>query len=83
MGFQLFSCNSEWKAVAAGAAVGATGLDTLFTGFGAPPMVHWALAGVGVDAWCKGRVPDFDTKMAMCAAGGFVGGFGSRMILQR
>lgn len=78
----IFSCGNEWKAVAAGAAVAVTGLDTIFTGFGAPPPVHWALAGVGVDAYCKGRIPDFDTKMAMCAAGGFAGGMVVRTVMR-
>ena len=64
-------CDSRLKAAAAGAALSFTGLDGLFPlGRG----IHWALAGVGIDAYCKGGVPSVDMELAMCAVGGYVGG---------
>ena len=70
-----FSCESELKAVAAGATVAALGLDTVFIGAGLGPQVHWALAGYAVDAYCEGGVQTDLTKAAMCMIGGMVGGF--------
>lgn len=70
----LFGCDNEYKAVAAGAAAAITGLDRLFVGFGAPSALHWGLAGAGIDAYCKGKIPEFNTRLAMCVAGGYVGG---------
>ena len=73
------ACDSQWKAVAAGAATSWVGLDYTFVGMGAPPAVHWALAGTAIDAYCKGwKLSDAQT-MAMCALGGYAGGFGVQL----
>ena len=65
-----------------GATISATGLDRLFSGFGAPPAVHWALGGVGADYYCKGAIaPDQSTAMALAA--GYGGGFVATMLLGR
>ena len=66
-----FSCDSNWKAAIAGAAAAVTGLDALLP---LPRAVHWAAAGVGIDAYCKGGMPAIDAQLAMCAVGGYVGG---------
>ena len=70
----LVNCDSQWKSVIAGAATSVLGIDRALVRFGAPVGVHWALAGVGVDAYCKGRVMTSAEQMAWMAAGGFVGG---------
>ena len=76
-----FSCESELKAVAAGATVAALGLDTVFIGAGLGPQVHWALAGYLSDVYCLGGVQTDVTKAAMCAAGGWVGGMAAVALL--
>jgi len=43
--------------VATGFVLGMTGLDSLFSGFGLPPAVHYALGGVAVG----GIVDNVDT----------------------
>tara|TARA_B100000212_G_C27252220_1_gene480736 strand:- start:22 stop:234 length:213 start_codon:yes stop_codon:yes gene_type:complete len=69
-------------AFVSGAGLRVVGLDTVFTGFGAPPAVHWALAGVGADYYCKRAIsPDANTAMAMAA--GYAGGFAASMLLGR
>ena len=81
--FMQPSCaNIPALSFASGAAISVTGLDRLFTGFGAPPAVHWALGGVGADYYCKGAIsPDTSTAMAMAA--GYGGGFVATMLLGR
>jgi hypothetical protein len=65
-----------------GAAISVTGLDRMFTGFGAPPGVHWALGGIGADYYCKKAIsPDKTTAMAAAAA--YAGGFVATMMLGR
>ena len=77
------SCaNQHALSFASGAAVAATGLDRLFTGFGAPPAVHWALAGAAADYYCK-QVFAPDANTAMCLASGYAGGFVATMLLGR
>ena len=76
MGFGIFSpsCDNQYKAVLAGAATSITGVDRLFVGFGAPPAVHWALAGTATDVYCRGWSGTDGKQVAMCALGGYVGG---------
>ena len=69
---EQLQCNNEYKSVLAGAATAVTGLDRAFVAFGAPPAVHWALAGFATDVYCKGEI-DY-TRLVLCGAGGFVGG---------
>ena len=77
------SCaNLNTMSFVSGAVINITGLDNLFTSFGAPPGVHWALGGVASDYYCKGAIsPDKDTAMAAAAAYG--GGFVAAMMLGR
>lgn len=74
------SCDNHTMSVAYGAITRATGLDRLFSGFGAPPGVHWALAGVAADYQCRGAF-QADQRLAMCTAGGYVGGMVASMVL--
>ena len=72
------NCDSQWKAVMAGAGSAVLGIDRALP---LPSAVHWGLAGVLVDQYCKGRViPSDIQQMAMCALGGYAGGFGVRLM---
>lgn len=74
--------NLNSMAFASGAALSVSGLDRVFAGYGAPPAVHWALGGLGVEYYCNQKFsPDKDTAMAMAAAYG--GGFVASMVLGR
>ena len=68
-------CNSPYVAAAAGAASSIIGLDYAFVGLGAPPAIHWALAGAGIDRYCKGKAMSDTQQMAMAALYGYMGGF--------
>ena len=59
--------NQRYMAGAAGAATALTGLDLTFTGLGAPPIVHWALAGAATDVYCRGTIGELDSQLVMCA----------------
>ena len=77
------SCeNKHTLSFMSGAAISATGLDRLFTGFGAPPAVHWALGGLGTDYYCK-KTFSPDQNTAMCMASGYAGGVVATMLLGR
>ena len=79
MGYEVLDnvidCNSKYKAVMAGAALAVIGLDAVFVSV-APVSVHYMLAGVAADAYCKRRLPNTNEwkEVLGCAAGGFVGG---------
>ncbi len=64
----------------AGALVATTGSDTMFAAFGAPPALHYALAGVVVDVSCRG-VGTFVDPLVETAMSGFAG-YAGAMIAQ-
>ena len=69
-------------AYAAGSVV--TGLDQLFVGFGAPPEVHWMLAGGGADVQChEWKMPEFNRELLICVASGYAGGMVASMVFGR
>jgi hypothetical protein len=72
------SSENHTMSVAYGAVAHITGLDRLLSGFGAPTGVHWALAGVGADYQYRGF--QADQRLAMCTAGGYVGGMAASML---
>ena len=74
--------NRAGLAAAYGAISSVTGLDRLFQGFGAPPLVHWALAGAAADYQCRGG-PVFDQDYAMNMAYGAGGGLAVSFLLGR
>ena len=78
------SCAMNRPAMAAafGAGSSVLGVDQFFVRFGAPPLVHWALAGAGADYYCRGG-PVFDRDYAMNMAYGVGGGLAAAMILGR
>jgi len=65
-------CENKYKALIAGAATAATGLDRVFASLGAPAGVHWALAGMSTDVYCRKEV-DY-RQLVYCAAGGYAAG---------
>jgi hypothetical protein len=69
-------------AAASGAVTSVFGLDRVFGGVGAPPAIHWALAGVGADYYCKGVITP-DQQTAMNAAAGYGGGFVAAVLFGR
>jgi len=78
-----FDCGSVYKSAAAGALMAATNTDLAFAPL-AGAYTHFALAGVAMDAFCKGRyTPDFDRQLLYNAAAGIGGGLAMRMILPR
>jgi len=88
MGFgipDLTDCaNQRYMAGAAGALTAVTGLDQVFVPFGAPPIVHWSLAGAATDAYCRGTImPKIDQQLLMCAAGGALGGYIVTFLMMR
>ena len=82
---QYFDCGNMYKSAAAGALVAATNTDLVFAPLvGAGAYTHFALAGVAMDAFCKGRyTPDFDRQLAYNAAAGIAGGIAMRMVFPR
>jgi hypothetical protein len=76
------SSNRLGLSAAYGAVVSVVGLDRVFGGLGAPPAVHWALAGVAADYQCKGVIAP-DRQTAMNAAAGYGGGFVASMLFGR
>jgi len=76
------SSNTLGLSAAYGAVASAVGLDRVFGGLGAPPAIHWALAGVAADYQCKGAIAP-DRQTAMNAAAGYGGGFVAAMFLGR
>lgn len=76
-------CSNPYKAVAGGALTALLGVDTVFMSAGLPPGVHHALAGYATDAYCGGGVTVDSKQAAMCALGGFVGGFGMMFLQSR
>jgi hypothetical protein len=77
------SCQNKYKALMAGAAVHVIGADRLFAGFGAPPAVHWALAGTASDVYCNGGDMSDTTQMVYCAIGGYIGGIAATYVFGR
>ena len=65
----------------AGALAAYTGADTLFTGFGAPRELHWALADVAVDIGCGGANTVIDPIMETGISAG--AGYAGAMLAQR
>ena len=70
--------NVHARSFAAGAATRYLGLDSIFYSFGAPPAVHWGLAG-GIANTLSTQpamfaMPVLDQTFAMCLASGFAGG---------
>ncbi len=77
---QYFECGNMYKSAAAGALVAATNTDVVFGLF---PMTHFALAGVGIDAYCKGKyVPEFNQQLMYNALAGVAGGVACRMVFK-
>lgn len=80
---QYFDCGNMYKSMAAGALMAATNTDLAFAPL-AGPYTHFALAGVAMDSFCKGRyTPDFDRQLAYNAAAGIAGGLAMRILLPR
>ena len=84
----VIDCNSKWKAAMAGFGVSVIGLDRVFFDMliplGIPPEVHWALAGMSIDSYCKGgKLPSitFDnaTNLMYTGAAGAAGGFAGKV----
>ena len=76
---QYFDCGNMYKSAAAGALMAFTNTDAALP-FGV--YTHFALAGVAMDAFCKGRyTPDFDKQLAYNAAAGIAGGLAMRIIM--
>lgn len=74
--FKQSTCQNEYKAFFAGAAMTGLGFDLFFArviGLGEIP--HLALAGAGVDVWCRGGMPSDYSRLAMCGLAGIAGGF--------
>ena len=74
--FKQNVCQNEYKAFLAGAAMTGLGFDLFLAriiGLGEIP--HLALAGAGVDVWCRGGIPSDKTRLAMCGLAGIAGGF--------
>ena len=65
-----------------GAVSAGVGLDRLFMGLGAPPGVHWALAGGVADYQCRSKFTA-DQQLAMNMAYGYGGGFVASMLFGR
>lgn len=77
---ESFTPECGWKRSATyGALTTVVGLDRLFTGLGAPPAVHWALAGGAADYQCRGKF-QADQDLAMNMAYGYGGGFVASML---
>jgi hypothetical protein len=66
-----------------GALTSVIGVDRLLGGFGAPPAVHWALAGAAADYQCRNYKFTPDKEYAMNMAYGYGGGFVASMLLGR
>ena len=64
--------NQLMAAALSGAATSYTGLTRAIPAF--PPIVHLALAGVGVAAYCSGGTPNMDAATAKLAGAAIVGG---------
>ena len=74
--FKQNVCQNEYKAFLAGAAMTGLGFDLFLAriiGLGEIP--HLALAGAGVDVWCRGGMPSDYSRLAMCGLAGIAGGF--------
>ena len=68
----------------AGALSTATGLDRILVARGIPQFAHWALAGVAIDAFCKGKlIPSFDQQILMSAGMGAAGGYLTRNFIMK
>ena len=80
---QYFDCGNMYKSAAAGALMAFTNTDAALSPM-AGVYTHFALAGVAMDAFCKGRyTPDFDRQLAYNAAAGVAGGLAMRIIMPR
>lgn len=64
--------NKRAIAVAAGAAMNGTGLDTALP---LPRGVHWAVGGAGVSYYCGNTTMEIDQELIMLAMLGYAGGF--------
>ena len=65
--FKQSVCQNEYKAFLAGAAMKGLGLDLFLVRFlPLGEMPHLALAGAGVDVWCRGGMPSDYQRLAMC-----------------
>lgn len=74
-------CDPQTKmfvSAAAGAAVCTMGYDRLIPQL--PPMVHHALAGVAVDAFCTSSVP-MQMESLYSAMAGMAGAYGYKMLV--
>ena len=76
------SCTNTMVLAATSAAMThALSLDLLFIRLGAPPAIHWALAGVAADQYCKGRLTA-DEQTGYSAIAGYAGGYAMAMLLR-
>lgn len=81
--FKKPSCEDVTQlSMAYGFGISALGLDQMFSGFGAPPAVHWALGGVAAEKQCKGQLY-MNEQLAMSMAAGFAGGLGGSFLFGR
>ena len=77
---KYFDCGNMYKSAAAGALMAATNTDAALSEI-AGVYTHFALAGVAMDSFCKGRyTPDFDRQLAYNAAAGIAGGIAMRTL---
>ena len=73
--FKQSVCQNEYHAFLAGAAMKGLGLDLFLVRFlPLGEMPHLALAGAGVDVWCRGGMPSDYQRLAMCGLAGIAGG---------
>ena len=74
--FKQSTCQNEYKAFLAGGAMTGLGFDRFLSGIiGLGEVPHLALAGAGVDVWCRGGMPSDYSRLAMCGLAGIAGGF--------
>jgi hypothetical protein len=81
------TCDNKHMYAASFGAIGAiTGADTLFTGFGLPPVVHYVALAALADSMCKSKSwvpstpPDIDAGLATESLAAIAGGYAMRLV---